>query len=382
MKILDQLSNYFTAVKPLPKGVFHSQLLGRNNEPVRMHLRLNNDGSGILIINASTILHLNPTAAEYAYHMITGSVPDAVAKEISKRYRIGKSLALREYIEFGEKIDDLIHRPDLDPVINLGFEPISPNSRELSAPFRIDLALTYQLPNGGDQINAPLKRVERELSTNEWRFIIDKVWTEGIPHIIFTGGEPTLREDLPLLIAHAEKNGQVTGLLTDGRKFSDITYLEQLVQTGLDHLLIILPLTETPNWAILKNASSCDIFLAVHMTVTPNNYSLAEETITKLSQIGVNNLSLSISDQSMKEVIIKITNFAVENNFRIISDLPVPYSEAHPMALETEGDMETVGAGKAWLYVEPDGDVIPAQGKASHILGNILKDQWETIYHE
>jgi len=38
------------------------------------------------------------------------------------------------------------------------------------------------------------------------------------------------------------------------------------------------------------------------------------------------------------------------------------------------------GAGKAWLYVEPDGDVLPAQGMADQILGNILRDEWEKIY--
>jgi len=38
------------------------------------------------------------------------------------------------------------------------------------------------------------------------------------------------------------------------------------------------------------------------------------------------------------------------------------------------------GAGKAWLYVEPDGDVLPAQGMADQVLGNLLKDGWEKIY--
>jgi len=58
--------------------------------------------------------------------------------------------------------------------------------------------------------------VDRELNTSEWITILDKSWNAGIPHIIFTGGEPTLREDLPELIMHAEALGQVSGLLTDG----------------------------------------------------------------------------------------------------------------------------------------------------------------------
>jgi MoaA/NifB/PqqE/SkfB family radical SAM enzyme len=37
------------------------------------------------------------------------------------------------------------------------------------------------------------------------------------------------------------------------------------------------------------------------------------------------------------------------------------------------------GAGKAWLYFEPDGDVLPAQG-VNQVLGNILRDPWAQIW--
>ena len=61
-------------------------------------------------------------------------------------------------------------------------------------------------------------------------------------------------------------------------------------------------------------------------------------------------------------------------------DLPVPYSAENPVTHETIKDEVPSGAGKAWLYVEPDGDVLPAQGLADQILGNFLKDPWEKIY--
>ena len=60
-------------------------------------------------------------------------------------------------------------------------------------------------PAGTQAEYAPTKRVDRELTTNEWQTIMDKAWAVGIPHLTFTGGEPTLRDDLPALIAHAEK---------------------------------------------------------------------------------------------------------------------------------------------------------------------------------
>ena len=45
-------------------------------------------------------------------------------------------------------------------------------------------------------------------------------------------------------------------------------------------------------------------------------------------------------------------------------------------------DVQTLstGAGKAWLYVEPDGDVLRGQGYYQEVLGNMLTDSWEKIW--
>ena len=67
---------------------------------------------------------------------------------------------------------------------------------------------------------------------------LDHLWAIGIPHIVFTGGEPTLREDLPELIKHAEENGQITGINTNGRRLQDQGYLQKLIDAGLDHVQI------------------------------------------------------------------------------------------------------------------------------------------------
>jgi MoaA/NifB/PqqE/SkfB family radical SAM enzyme len=58
----------------------------------------------------------------------------------------------------------------------------------------------------------------------------------------------------------------------------------------------------------------------------------------------------------------------------------VPYSGSNPVSLETIEDEVQSGAGKAWLYVEPDGDVLPAQGMSGQVLGNFLRDPWDEIY--
>ena len=369
----------FTKVEPIPAGTYQKQSAPSDLAPYRIHLRLQQDGSGVLIVNAATVLHLNPTAAEYAYHFIKGSAPEEAGKEVAARYRVNKSIAIKDYNNFADRIQTLLTTPDLDPVSYLDFERVAPHSTNLSAPLRLDCALTYRLPEGTLTEHAPTKRVDRELSTAEWVSVLDKAWLVGIPHITFTGGEATLREDLPDLIAEAEKNGQVCGLLTNGLKLADKNYLEKLLQTGLDHLLFMLQPENHLSWKALETIMPEDIFVTTHLTITKDNAPKAPEYLEKLAGLGVKSLSLTFSDPRLPTS--ELQNKAASLSLTLKYDLPVPYSTDHPAALETQEDNIPSGAGKAWLYVEPDGDVLPAQGMADKVLGNFLRDPWEMIYH-
>lgn len=373
------ITRLFTKVEPLPEGTHHIQAM-QDEKPYRLHLRLHKDGSGILVLNASTVLHLSPSAAEYAFHFIKGTQPAEAAKQVAARYRVDKKTALADFVDFSERIRTLISTPDLDPVSFLDFERVTPHSSNLTAPLRLDCALTYQLPRDSKAEHAPVKRVERELTTEEWQIILDKAWQAGIPHITFTGGEPTLREDLSALIAHAEKNGQVCGLLTDGLKLADKEYLELLLQTGLDHVMLILQPDGEKSWQAIETILPEDLFLTVHLTLTTANINKSAATLKILADLGVKSLSLSIADPSLAGTLSALQNTASELGFSLRWDLPVPYSESNPASIETEGDKIPSGAGKTWLYVEPDGDVLPTQGAAGSVLGNLLRDPWEKIH--
>ncbi len=377
---LSWIRERFTKVQPLPAEHLHYQSPPGDEPAYRLHLRLNADGSGLLIVNASTILHLNPTAAEYAYHMMKGTPPEEVARLFAKRYRVNRETALRDFSDFRDRIQTLVHTPDLDPVTFLDFERVTPHSVALTAPLRLDCALTYRLPPGAQAEYAPVKRVDRELTTDEWKTVLDKAWIHGIPHVTFTGGEPTLRSDLAELIAYAEGKGMVTGLLTDGLKLADKDYLHTLLQTGLDHILFLLQPQESASWQALETVMPEDIFVTVHLTVTPQNVSQAGAVLEKLASLEVKSLSLSASDVSLQEGISRLRDRAAELGLTLRWDLPVPYSAANPVAAEVVDDAVPDGAGKVWLYVEPDGDVLPAQGEPDKVLGNFLRDPWEKIY--
>jgi hypothetical protein len=373
------LTKMFTKVTPLPAGTFHLQTL-QDEKPYRLHLRLQKDGSGLLILNASTVMQLNPTAAECAYHFIKGSTPEEAAKQISARYQVDGKTALADFNSFADRIQTLISTPDLDPASFLDFERAQPHSAD--ATLRLDCALTYKLPADTHAGYAPVKRVDRELTTEEWQLILDKAWEAGIPHIVFTGGEATLRDDLPELIAHAEKNGQVCGLLTDGLKLADKDYLELLLQTGLDHVMLMLQPDEPLSWKAIEAIVPQDLFLTVHLTINKENVNEAKNIMEKVANLAVENISLSAADSDLLDELLELQETANSLRLTIRWDMPVPYSASHPVAIETQDDDIPEGAGKTWMYVEPDGDILPAQGEADKVLGNFLRDDWESIFHK
>src|SRR5512136_835989 len=95
--IIESFKRFFTSVKPLAPGIFHYQAPPDAPVPYRLHLRLDPDGTGLLIVNAATILHLNQTAAEYAYHLVKQTPEDQMALEISRRFRVGRQQAIEDF---------------------------------------------------------------------------------------------------------------------------------------------------------------------------------------------------------------------------------------------------------------------------------------------
>jgi hypothetical protein len=380
-RISDTVRHIFVNHKPLPAGIYDYRTPPDAPAAYRLHLRLEADGTGILIINAKTVLHLNPTAAEYAYYLVKGMPEKEVIGELTRRYRVSKTIAAEDFHNLRERVETLIHTPEVDPETFMDFERRDPYTTALSAPYRLDCALTYQLPERATPSEAPTDRVVRELLTNEWEVIMDKAWKAGVPHVIFTGGEPTLRPDLVDLIAYGEKIGLVTGLLSDGLRLSTPSYLHSLLQSGLDHLMILLDPGEDQSWEALRDVLAEDLFTTVHLTVTPANQGEMSALLDRLAEMKVKSISLSTSDPSMAPALQATRQYAAQKEMSLEWDLPVPYSSFHPVALElAEGDHPLQkGEGSAWLYLEPDGDVLPAQGHPT-VMGNLLTDTWEMVW--
>ena len=178
----------------------------------------------------------------------------------------------------------------------------------------------------------------------------------------------------------------VTGLVTGGLRLADSAYLDELLQAGLDHAVIVLQPHGEEIWDSLAGMSywtttlEADLHLGAHLTLTPENASQAHALLERLAATGVHAVSLSASHASLAPDLQFAREQAAQLGLSLLWDLPVPYSALNPVALETNPEEAPPGAGRGWLYVEPDGDVLPAR-ETDRVLGNFLHDTWETIWN-
>lgn len=78
---------------------------------------------------------------------------------------------------------------------------------------------------------------KNELSTEEWKSVLDQLASLGVRELCFGGGEPLLVRDLHLLIKHSKSLGIDTGITTSGYLLNE-RKLEELLEAGVSNVTI------------------------------------------------------------------------------------------------------------------------------------------------
>ena len=106
-------------------------------------------------------------------------------------------------------------------------------------PYAVLAELTHRCPLQCPYCSNPLEleRSSNELETKDWLRVIDQAAAMGILHIHFSGGEPTVRKDLEVLVEHAAKVGLYSNLITSAVLLTR-ERLKTLQDMGLDHVQV------------------------------------------------------------------------------------------------------------------------------------------------
>jgi len=372
----------------------------------RIHLRIEKDGRGLLLINANRAVHLNPTASLMAW-LILEDRPEAEAVAILRnRYRVASKTARADFAEVRDQIEQLIKPDGPCPIHELELDLLPPFSETPSAPYRMDLALTYRCNANCPHCYNLRPRNYPEMTTDQWRRVIDQLWEIGIPHICFTGGESTLREDLGDLISHAETKGQITGLLTNGIRLSDHRYVESLASAGLDHVQVTIEshlpeehdrMVGTPGaWERtvqgIRNVLQQGFYVMTNTTLLASNTPDIGDTIDFLADLGVPTVGFNaliysgrgrtvgtgILEADLAPVLEIVRARSNQHGQRLIWYTPTQYCHFDPVQMQL--GVKGCSAARYNMCVEPDGAVIPCQSYYEPV-GNILQDPWESIWN-
>lgn len=392
-------------------GLFH-YLRETDSERSRIHLRIDPDGHGILLVNASRVFHLNPTAAFMARLALEEYAEPGAVQAITQRYHISRKQARSDYQSLNQLLAELIKPDGACPIHELDLETTAPFSARPSAPYRMDLALTYRCNNdcahcyNPRPIDDPQPASSNELRTDEWKQILSQLWEIGIPHIVFTGGEPTLRNDLPELVAYAQSLGQVTGLNTNARRLSDPNYVNQLVEAGLDHVQITLEshdpavhdrmVASNGAWkqtvSGIRNTLATRLFVMTNTTLLTSNAPFLGEMLDFLAELGVPTIGLNaliysgrganvgtgLPESALPPMLDVARCKTQATGQRLIWYTPTQYCNFDPVLLEL--GVKGCTAALYNMCIEPDGSVLPCQSYYQS-LGNLLSDPWESIWN-
>jgi radical SAM protein with 4Fe4S-binding SPASM domain len=392
--------------RPKPEPGIFSYPIEEDGQRTHIHLRIHEDGSGLLLVNANRSFHLNPTALRLAWLILEGLESEQIVSIIRKEYKVSARRAKIDLNNLRIQLNELMRTNGACPIHQLELDVLPPFSQLPSAPYRMDLAITYRCNCECAHCYNARSRDFPGLNAAEWKRILDKLWEIGIPHICFTGGEATLHNDLPELISYAKDLGQITGLLSNGRRLSDPKYVDGLVEAGLDHVQITLEshIAEVHDrmvgsvgaWkqtvAGIRNVLDRELYVMTNSTLLQENAFEFGLTIDFLAELGVptvgcnaliyagsgETVGTGLAEGSLEPILEMVREKTDHNGQRLIWYTPTQYCHFDPVQMEL--GVKGCTAAMYNMCVEPNGDVIPCQSYYQPV-GNLLQDSWDDIWN-
>lgn len=302
------------------------------------------------------------------------------------------------------------------PETEIGYLSLGEYAPSMTAPHRMDLMVSAMTKDGHWHCNQkclhcyaagqPEAEV-KELTTAEWKRVIDQCRKANIPQLTFTGGEPTMRDDLVELVDYAQ--WFVTRLNTNGVNLTE-DLARALYDASLDSAQITFyssveathnTLVGAQNYrktlAGLENALKAGLSVSVNTPLCSLNAEEYVDTLKFLRDLGVGYVSCSsliltgnarekgsqatqLTEAQLTDTLTAAAAFCGENEMELSFTSPGWVKEE---TLQRLGLMvPSCGACLSNMAVAPNGDVVPCQSWLSDKpLGNLLTDDWKRIWN-
>lgn len=414
-------------------GVLHTTLDPNGPGVVRIHLvppkaEGENTGSSVVILNGQDIIPVNTSwtilliefikeVNKYSGKSISEEDSYTIMNNTVKNVRkvfplLSKKLIRNDIFRIMNTFTKVAYGED--PEEDIDYISIGEYAPYMRAPHRMDLLVSAMVKDGKWHCNqncihcyaAGQELVsEKELSTQDWKTIIDKCKESLIPQLTFTGGEPTMREDLFDLIEYA--SWFVTRLNTNGIKLTK-EYCNRLSEVSLDSCQITFYSCdeEIHNRLVganqydstltgIENALGAGISVSINTPLCSLNrdyvrtleflhnkgvrYVTCSGLITTGNACNEQSESLQLNTDELKDILAKAVDFCSKNDMEISFTSPGWIEEEYFEMLGI--NKPTCGACLSNMAITPAGNVVPCQSYLSaEPLGNMLKQDFEKIW--
>src|SRR5512136_2106280 len=363
---------------------------------------------GVLILRPNKVHHLNPTAAEMLHALYTADTVDtgAVVARISTQYGIEPARVEADLETLLHSLSVLLsNQPGCAPAVK-----VTPfGSHERKYPVLAEIALTYRCQNRCALCYASAPDRGRQvptMSTAEVKAVMDKIVDQAhVPSLSFTGGEPTLRRDLPELIAHGRSRGLWMNLITNGIRCARPDLVQALAEAGLDSAQVSLEAGDAATHDLvvgrpgafqrtvqgIRNLRAAGIRVHTNTTINRHNRDALHGLIDLAAELGSEHLSMNmvirtgdavgqadIGYADIGPLVLDLKKHAEDKGLRFIWYSPVPFCLFNPAAYGLGSP--SCSAADGLLSIAPDGGVLPCSSFEQGV-GNLLREEFDAVWN-
>lgn len=281
---------------------------------------------------------------------------------------------------------------------------------DVNNPLWLLAELTYDCPLHCPYCSNPVQMTERkdECDTQTWKKVLSEAREMGAVQLGFSGGEPLLRKDLEILVAHASELGFYTNLITSGIGLTE-KRIKGLKEAGLDHIQLSFQAANADENDLIGNKRhSFEQKLAVAKLVKQYdypmvlNFCLTRQNIDKIEDVLA--LSCELGGDFVELATVQYYGWAYLNRDHLLpTKAQLETAEATVNAFrDTQGDDEPKfifvtpdyyetrpkacmnGWATTFLTVTPDGSALPCHSAKILPLTfpNVKESSLEKIWHE
>ena len=425
--------NIFAYMDTTFDEVLHTTLNPNGPGAIRIHLippkkEENTLNPSVAIINGTDVVPVNFTWAVILAEMIRETnqydgkeigegqirgILDQAAENVKQIMPILSRKRIRDDIQtIYETLKQIAYREEVTTEVN--YMSLGEYAEYMNAPHRMDLMVSAMTRDGKWHCNqkcihcyaaGQMLSDEKELPTEAWKEILSKCRAVGIPQVTFTGGEPTMREDLIELIADAR--WFISRLNTNGIKLTK-EYCQALRKAELDSVQITFyskdpqvhnRLVGAPQYENtvkgIENAIAEGLSVSINTPLCTLNkdylktleflhekgviYVTCSGLITTGNAAGKESEQLQLTEEELEKILREAVAYCGANGMEIAFTSPGWIEQS--VFEELNIPSPSCGACLSNMAITPAGHVVPCQSWLSdEPLGSMLTDDWKTIW--